>query len=52
MVIRLKQLYNIVGEKVSIDYTIGDERLKEVKGFTFSDPITVKGTITNRAGIV
>lgn len=52
MVIRLKQLYNIVGEKVSIDYTIDDDRLKEVKGFTFSDPITVKGTVMNRAGIV
>ena len=52
MFIRLKQLYNIVGEKVSIDYTVGVERLNEVKGFSFSNPITVRGTIVNRAGIV
>ena len=52
MFIRLKQLYNIVGEKVSIDYTIGEERLNEVKGFSFSNPITVRGAIVNRAGIV
>ena len=52
MFIRLKQLYNIVGEKVSIDYTVGEERLNEVKGFSFSNPITVRGAIVNRAGIV
>ena len=52
MFIRLKQLYNIVGEKVSIDYTVGEERLNEAKGFSFSNPITVRGAIVNRAGIV
>lgn len=35
-----------------LDYVIDSERLDEVKGYTFSDPITVKGRITNRAGIV
>ncbi len=52
MVIRLKQLYNIVGEKVCLDYVIDSERLNEVKGFTFSNPVAIKGTVTNRAGIV
>ena len=52
MVVRLKQLYNIVGERLDLDYTIDSVRLNEVKGFSFSDPITIKGVIVNRAGVV
>ncbi len=52
MVINLKQLYNVVGEKLTLDYTVDEERLKSVKGYTFSNPISVKGTVMNRAGVV
>ena len=52
MVVRLKQLYNIVGESLDLDYTIDNVRLSEIKGFSFSQPVKIKGTIMNRAGIV
>ncbi len=52
MVVNLKQLYNIVGEKLALDYTVDEERLRSVKGYVFSNPITVKGTVENRAGVV
>ena len=52
MVIGLKQLYEIVGEKQIVDYAVSAERLDEVKGYSFAGPVTVKGKIVNRAGIV
>ncbi len=52
MVINLKQLYNIVGEKLELDYSVNEERMKSVKGYDFSAPISVKGTVVNRAGVV
>lgn len=52
MVINLKQLYNIVGEKQIVDYAVDSVRLSEIKGYSFADPVTVKGTVINRAGIV
>ena len=52
MVVRLKQLYNIVGERLDLDYAIDSVRLSEIKGFSFSRPVKIKGTIMNRAGIV
>lgn len=52
MVINLQQLYDIVGEKQIVDYAVTAEKLSEVKGYSFARPVTVKGTIVNRAGIV
>ena len=52
MFINLKQLYDIVGEKQIVDYAVSSEKLSEVKGYSFACPVTVKGTIVNRAGIV
>lgn len=52
MVIDLKQLYNITGERLALDYTANAERLAEIKGYSFSNPITIKGAIVNRAGVV
>ena len=52
MIIDLKQLYNVVGEKLTLDCTVGGETLDSVKGYSFSDPITIKGAVMNRAGIV
>lgn len=52
MIIDLKQLYNVVGEKLALDYTVDRKKLDSVKGYSFSDPITIKGAVVNRAGIV
>jgi uncharacterized protein len=52
MVINLKQLYDIVGEKQIVDYAVDAERLKEVKSYSFAEPVTVKGSVRNRAGMV
>lgn len=52
MIIDLKQLYNVAGEKLAFDYTVDKEKLDSVKGYSFSDPITIKGAVVNRAGIV
>ena len=52
MIIDLKQLYNVVGEKLALDFTVDKEMLDSVKGYSFSRPITVKGSAVNRAGIV
>lgn len=52
MVVNLKQLYNNVGEKQIVDYSVDSERLNEVKGYSIGNPMTVKGAIVNRAGVV
>lgn len=52
MIIDLKRLYDIVGERVDIDYTIDDDTLNNIKGHSFSKPLTVKGAAVNRAGVV
>lgn len=52
MVLNLKQIYEIVGEKLDVDYQISPESLDYVKGYTFSAPISVSAEVVNRAGIV
>ncbi|MCM1507230.1 MAG: DUF177 domain-containing protein [Ruminococcus flavefaciens] len=52
MKINLKQLFNIVGESKDICYSIGEDELSVIHGYSFSSPVKVKGKIFNRAGIV
>ncbi len=52
MVINLKQLYDVAGSSINIDYAIDFDKLSEVKGYTFINPVSVKGKIVNRAGVV
>ena len=52
MAIDLKQLYDIVGEKLAINYEVDIHELNDVKGYSFSRPITINGAIVNRAGVV
>lgn len=52
MILNLKQLYQVVGEKKDIDYQILPEDLTDYKGLVFVTPVTVKGSVYNRAGIV
>lgn len=49
MIVDLKQLYGTVGERLSLDYTADAEKLGN---YSFLKPLTVKGSIVNRAGIV
>jgi len=52
MIIVLKQLFNIIGERKEIDYDITPEELSSINGYNFSSPVHVKGEIFNRTGIV
>lgn len=52
MLIRLTQLYEIIGERISFDYSLGNDKLADIEGYYFSFPMTVKGELFNRAGIV
>ena len=52
MVIDLRRLYDNTGEKLELAGSVSDERLGEVRGYRFSRPVSVKGAVVNRAGIV
>lgn len=52
MVIQLKELFELVGEKKDISYSIELDELPELKGYSFGSPIAISGTIVNRAGVV
>lgn len=52
MKINLKQLFSITGESRDIDYEIETDKLSEIKGYTFSTPVSVKGRIYNKADVV
>ena len=54
MVIYLKQLFNVVGERKDFDYNITTEELSDVRnvGMEFISPVRVKGDVFNRTGIV
>lgn len=52
MVLNLKRLYNNVGEKQDVDFSVDPDRLKEVKQYSFISPVSVKGSVYDRAGVV
>lgn len=52
MIINLKQLFSIVGESKEFDYDITAEELASVRYVSFAEPVSVKGRICNRAGVV
>lgn len=52
MVLQLKQLFDIVGEKKSFEYEIPLEDLKPYESYPFISPITIKGVVENRTGII
>ncbi|MBQ9375873.1 MAG: DUF177 domain-containing protein [Ruminococcus sp.] len=53
MILQLRQLFEIVGEKKVIDYSINPDDLSDLN-FTGSlaSPIAIKGVVENRAGVV
>ena len=52
MNIQLRQLFDIVGECVEIDYSISPDELKDISAYSFASPVAIKGKIQNRAGVV
>ena len=52
MVIGLKQLYEITGEKLDICSEVSRERLNEIRGYSFIGPVSLKGVVYSRAGVV
>lgn len=52
MKLNIRQVFNILGEKKTLDLKIPLQELEHVHGFTFNTPVSVKGEVYNRAGIV
>ena len=52
MKIDLKQLFNIVGESKDIDYSITQDELSDIRGFSFASPVRITGRLYNRTGVV
>ena len=52
MKIRMKELFDIVGEVKEIDYEIAPEQVGEYSLYDFTAPIAVRGRAENRAGVV
>ncbi len=52
MVINLRQLYEIPGERLEFSGEISRERLDEIHGYSFIGPVILKGVVQNRAGVV
>ena len=52
MKINLKQLFNIVGESNDICYSIGEDELSVIHGYSFASPVNFIGRVFNRAGVV
>ena len=52
MILQLREIFQIEGMHLPVDYAITPEELSEVRGYTFAAPVSVKGEFYNRAGIV
>ena len=52
MVIDLRQLYENLGKSVDFNYEIGKDSVEGYNQVVFSKPVTVKGNITNRSGMI
>ena len=51
MNVQLKELFDIIGERKTIDYSITADKLSEYGGYSFASPVAVTGEIENRAGV-
>ena len=52
MIINLKQLFNIVGEKKDFSYSVAADELSGINGVNFNSPVKVQGKLFNRAGVL
>lgn len=52
MILKLKRLFDIVGEKTDFEFEILSAELEAYKNYSFLSPISISGTLENRAGVV
>ena len=52
MKLQLREVFQIEGLKKPVETEISQEELADVHGYTFAEPVKVKGEVFNRAGIV
>ena len=52
MLMNIKRVLNVPGEREPLDFTVSGERLDVVRHVTFASPVSVKGSIENHAGAV
>ena len=52
MLMNIKRVLNVPGEREPLDFTVSRERLEDVKHVRFASPVAVKGSIENHAGAV
>ncbi|MFR0951070.1 MAG: hypothetical protein ACLSFT_11425 [Ruminococcus callidus] len=43
MILQLREIFQIEGMHLPVDYTISLEELSEVRGYTFAAPVSVQG---------
>ncbi|MBQ8122107.1 MAG: DUF177 domain-containing protein [Ruminococcus sp.] len=48
----LKQVFNIVGDSKDLDHHITADQLSDIRGLDLATPISIKGRVYNRAGVV
>ena len=48
----LKQVFNIVGDSKDLDHQITADQLSDIRGLDLATPISIKGRVYNRAGVV
>ena len=52
MILQLRELFQIEGMRLPVSYQMMPEELAGVRGYQFDAPVTVEGSVQNRAGIV
>ena len=52
MILQLREIFQIEGMRLPVEYDILPEELHEVLGYKFAEPLKVKGELQNHAGIV
>ncbi len=52
MILQLREIFQIDGMRLPVEYQIQPEELADVRGYVFDAPVTVSGLFQNRAGIV
>lgn len=52
MVLNLKDVFCTTGMKKTIEYDIPADELSSIKGYNFISPVSIKGTVFNRADVV
>ncbi|MBE6836463.1 MAG: DUF177 domain-containing protein [Ruminococcus sp.] len=52
MIVQMKELFELTGESREIACEVTLEELEGISNYHFATPVEVKGTVSNRAGIV